>query len=97
MQIILTNLLLLPPLPAQLSVGRRHRLDHEGGGHVADGGSKENLMTHRLKVHLLLQTQICFVFFIPTTDGSFLWTPMLSPEPGELVGPLTRYSATETT
>lgn len=30
-----SHLLLLPPLPAQLSVGCCHGLDHEGGGHVA--------------------------------------------------------------
>lgn len=35
------HLFLLPPLPAQLSVGGRHGLDHEGGGHVAAGGKQE--------------------------------------------------------
>lgn len=32
------HLFLLSFLQAQLSVGRRHRLDHESGGHVADRG-----------------------------------------------------------
>lgn len=32
-----THLVLLPPLPAQLSVGGRHGLNHKGGGHVAAG------------------------------------------------------------
>lgn len=35
-----THRFLLPPLPAQLSVGCRHGLDHEGGGHVAAGGGR---------------------------------------------------------
>lgn len=34
-------LLLLPPLPGQLSVCRRHRLDHKCGGHVA--GEREEV------------------------------------------------------
>lgn len=34
---LLSHLFLLSPLPAQLSIGRRHRLNHKRGGHVAVG------------------------------------------------------------
>lgn len=40
-RLALSHLFLLSPLPAQLSVGRRHRLDHKRGGHVA-GERKEH-------------------------------------------------------
>lgn len=49
---LLSHLLLLSPLPAQLSVGSRHRLNHESGGHVAgeerakDKTRHERLMSH---------------------------------------------------
>lgn len=36
----LAHLLLLPPLPAQLSISRRHGLDHKRGGHVAGERSR---------------------------------------------------------
>lgn len=44
-----THRFLLPPLPAQLSVGRRHGLNHEGGGHVAAGGrgGRSNAFTNQ--------------------------------------------------
>lgn len=38
-----SHLVLLSPLPAQLSVGCRHRLNHKSGGHVAAGGHETGL------------------------------------------------------
>lgn len=45
-----THLFLLPPLPAQLSVGGRHGLDHEGGGHVAAAGKEEGKCIETFKI-----------------------------------------------
>lgn len=58
-----THLFLLPPLPAQLSVGGRHGLDHEGGGHVAAAGKEEGKCTETFKIIRCL----CF-FLIVNND-----------------------------